>query len=102
MKRTEIKKLLESANAGDQVCVKAWVRTKRGSKNVNFIALNDGSTIQNLQLVAELDVIDDSILQRIHTGACISAEGEIAESQGSGQRIELKATSIDPPRLSAL
>lgn len=95
MKRTEIKTLLESAKSGEIVCIKGWVRTKRGSKNVNFIALNDGSTIQNLQLVADLEDIDENILQRIHTGTCISAEGEIVESQGSGQRIELRASSVD-------
>jgi len=95
MKRTEIKTLLESGKSGQKIEVRGWVRTKRGSKNVNFIALNDGSTIQNLQLVADVEEISESILQRIHTGACIAAEGEIVESQGSGQNIELKANSIE-------
>ncbi len=95
MKRTEIKQLLDFAKAGEKVEVRAWVRTKRGSKNVSFIALNDGSTLRNLQLVADLEKVEESVLQRINTGACIAAQGEIVESQGSGQTVELQATSIE-------
>lgn len=95
MKRTEIKQLLQTAKGGEKVNIKGWVRTKRGSKNVNFIALNDGSTLQNLQVVADLTIISEDILQRIHTGACISVNGDLVESQGSGQHIELNAQTIE-------
>ena len=75
--------------------VMGWVRTKRGSKNVNFIALNDGSTIQNLQIVAETDKFEEEILREINTGAAILAEGILSESQGSGQKVELLAEKIE-------
>lgn len=75
--------------------MKGWVRTKRGSKNVAFIALNDGSVIHNLQIVAEPDTIGEEILRKVTTGACIAAEGRLVASQGSGQRIELLAAKIE-------
>lgn len=95
MKRSEIKSLLASGKVGESVLVKAWVRTRRGSKNVNFIALNDGSCLQNLQVVADVQGISEEVLQRIHTGACIAVEGKLAESQGSGQSVELLADQIE-------
>ena len=75
--------------------VKGWVKTKRGSKNVNFIALNDGSTIHNLQVVADTGEFDDELLSKITTGAALSVEGLVAESQGSGQKVELQAEKIE-------
>lgn len=93
--RWKIKRLLEEGNIDQSVVVKGWVRTKRGSKNVSFIALNDGSTIHNLQIVADPEKITEDILRRIHTGACLSVNGIVVASQGQGQRIELQAESIE-------
>jgi asparaginyl-tRNA synthetase len=71
------------------------VRTKRGSKNVSFIAINDGSTINNIQAVAESDSFDESLLKQITTGACLSIIGTLIESQGSGQKVEIAAQEIE-------
>jgi asparaginyl-tRNA synthetase len=95
VKRTEIKTLLQSTAYGNEVNVKGWVRTKRGSKNVAFIALNDGSTIKNVQVVVEVNPENEKILDRIHTGAALSIDGEIVESMGSGQSVEVQAKKID-------
>lgn len=95
MKRIKIKDILQNNEAGKTVVAKGWVRTKRGSKNVNFIALNDGSTIHNLQIVVDVDNFDGSLLRDINTGAALSVTGELAESAGSGQKIELIATEIE-------
>ncbi len=95
MKRIEIKKLLESTDYGKRVNVKGWVRTKRGSKNVAFIALNDGSTIRNLQIVVDLNAEFEKQLENIHTGASLSVIGTIIESPGSGQQVELQANEIE-------
>src|ERR1700733_15406159 len=91
-KRTRIKQLLATGEAGQQVTVMGWVRTFR---NNQFIALNDGSTNNNLQVVTELGLLDDATIKRITTGACIKATGRIVESLGKGQKVELKATSIE-------
>ncbi|MFW6309939.1 MAG: asparagine--tRNA ligase [Prolixibacteraceae bacterium] len=95
MKRQKIKDILATGETGVKTLVKGWVKTKRGSKNVNFIALNDGSTIHNLQVVADVAAFDEELLGKITTGAAISAEGELAESQGSGQKVELLAEKIE-------
>lgn len=95
MKRTEIKTLLLNAEVGAKVNVKGWVRTKRGSKNVAFIALNDGSVIHNLQVVVNFDSIDESSLANVNTGASISVDGEVVASQGSGQKVELVAEKLE-------
>ena len=71
-----------------------WVRTKRGSKAVNFIALNDGSTINNVQVVADVEKFDDELIKRITTGACLAVTGTMVESIGSGQAVEVQATDI--------
>lgn len=94
MKRTKIKDLLEKPTIGAEEIVKGWVRTKRGSKNVVFIALNDGSTINNIQIVVDLATTDTNIIDRISTGAAISVLGNIVESQGSGQSVEINAKEI--------
>ncbi|MBP5545946.1 MAG: asparagine--tRNA ligase, partial [Bacteroidales bacterium] len=96
MKRYEIKYLLKedvSALIGTTICVKGWVRTKRGNKNVAFLAVNDGSIIHNIQVVADPAKFEEE-LKRITTGACIGVEGKLVESQGSGQAVEVQAESI--------
>ena len=95
MKRQKIKEILAAGDAGYKTLVKGWVKTRRGSKNVNFIALNDGSTIHNLQVVADNGEFDDELLSKITTGAALTVEGLLAESQGSGQKVELLAEKIE-------
>ncbi len=95
MKRTKIKDILQQGETGAKAIAKGWVRTKRGSKNVNFIALNDGSTIHNLQVVAEVADFDENILREINTGAAVAVAGTLAESAGSGQKVELIAETIE-------
>jgi len=92
MKRTKINAILSDDKHDYQACVKGWVRTFR---NNQFIALNDGSTINNLQLVVDFAHTDETILKRITTGACISAVGNIIASQGKGQKYELKVTELE-------
>ncbi len=89
MRRLKIKDILQNGETGKTVVARGWVRTKRGSKNVNFIALNDGSTINNLQIVADVDNFDESILREINTGAALAVTGKLVESAGSGQKVEL-------------
>ncbi len=95
MKRTEVKEILLNTPVGSEVNVKGWVRTRRGSKNVGFITLNDGSTINNLQIVVEADNPDFDKLENIYSGTAISVDGEVVESIGSKQRVELKAKRVD-------
>lgn len=95
MQRTKIIDLLQRTDYGANVCVKGWVRTRRGSKSVNFIALNDGSTIKNVQIVADVEKFDAEMLKQITTGACLSVEGVLTESQGAGQSSEVQATQIE-------
>lgn len=95
MKRTKIIDLLSRKDFGAEVCVKGWVRTRRSSKSVNFIALNDGSTIKNVQVVADVEKFDAEMLKLITTGACLSVEGTLVESQGAGQSVEIQATKIE-------
>jgi len=95
MKRTKIIDVLASTDYGKSVSVCGWVRTKRGSKSVNFIALNDGSTIKNLQVVADVERFDEDLLRRITTGACLHVVGTLVVSQGAGQASELQATQIE-------
>lgn len=94
IKRTKIVDILKSNNYGEKVNVKGWVRTRRGSKSVNFIALNDGSTIKNVQIVAEVEKFDEELLKQITTGACLSVDGTLVESVGSGQAVEIQAEKI--------
>ncbi|MBI9064060.1 MAG: asparagine--tRNA ligase [Marinilabiliaceae bacterium] len=95
IRRIKISDLLSSDEYGKQVNVKGWVRTKRGNKHVNFVALNDGSCIHNLQIVVDVPGFDEALLKRITTGAAISIVGEINESQGSGQKVEILAKEIE-------
>ena len=94
MKSTTVKIALSTKAGEELVNLKGWVRTKRGSKHVSFIALNDGSTINNIQVVAE-EAISEDVLKLINTGASISVVGKLVQSQGSGQSIELLAESIE-------
>ena len=91
-KRIKIKHLIDKANPGDKVKVSGWVRSFRSNR---FIALNDGSCLRTLQIVVDFETMDEKILSQVTVGAAISAVGEIVESQGRGQRIELVADSIE-------
>jgi len=93
--RIKIKSLLESEQNGHEVTIMGWVRTKRSNKNVTFIALNDGSTIKNYQAVADPSLIEEDILKKITTGACIKVTGQIVKSQGAGQQTEIISKSIE-------
>ena len=93
--RTKIVDVLKREDFGAMVNVKGWVRTRRGSKQVNFIALNDGSTINNVQVVVDLANFDEEMLKDITTGACLSVNGELTESVGSGQKAEIQAREIE-------
>lgn len=95
MERTKIADVLQRTDYGTVVNVKGWVRTRRGSKAVSFIALNDGSTIKNVQIVVDVDKFDDSIIKEVTTGACISVDGELVQSQGKGQSVELQCRDIE-------
>ncbi|HOZ30028.1 MAG TPA: asparagine--tRNA ligase [Bacteroidales bacterium] len=94
MKRIKISEVLKLTTFGDEICVMGWVRTKRISKNVAFVALNDGSTINNLQIVIEINPEIENILSRVNTGASLSVKGKTVESVGSGQKVELQCTDI--------
>ena len=90
-----IAQILKSTEYDSQVVVKGWVRTKRGNKNVAFIALNDGSCVANIQIVVDLAKADEEILKQITTGACICVEGRLVESLGQGQGVEVQAEKIE-------
>ena len=91
MEHTRIKELLKSDEFGKEVIVKGWVRTFR---NNQFIAINDGSTINNIQAVVDFENTDDALLKRVTTGAAIRIKGTLIESQGKGQRVEIKANDL--------
>ena len=93
VKRSKVKDLL-TMKAGQEVLAKGWVRTKRGNKEIAFIALNDGSTIKNIQIVVDKNETTESVLAKISTGACIAVSGTLVESVGSGQAVEIKAGNI--------
>lgn len=95
MKRTKITDALKSTAFGQPIDVKGWVRSHRSSKAVDFIALNDGSTIKNIQVVVDVEKFDAEMLKQITTGACIHVEGILVESQGKGQTSEVQASSIE-------
>ena len=98
MKRTRIIDAIKHYNEigiGTEVCVKGWVRTKRGNNAVAFIALNDGSIVYNLQIVADLANFDDETMKRITTGSCLRVVGTLVESQGKGQVVEVQAKEIE-------
>lgn len=92
MKRDKIDDVLRKGEVGSEVLVKGWVRSFRANR---FIALNDGSTIKNIQAVVDFENFDEGILKRITTGAAIAVNGTIVESQGAGQAIEIQVSSVD-------
>lgn len=94
MKRTKVVDALKSTDYGKEIVVKGWARSHRSSKAVDFIALNDGSTIKNLQVVVDPSAVDAEELKSITTGACIGVEGTLVESQGKGQTVEVQAKKI--------
>ena len=95
IKRTKVVDALKCTDYGKNINVKGWVRTHRSSKAVDFIALNDGSTIKNIQIVVEPAKFDADLLKQITTGSCISATGTLVESQGKGQTVEIQAADIE-------
>jgi len=95
MSRTIIVDALKRTDFGAEVNIKGWVRTRRGNKTVSFIALNDGSTINNIQVVADNEKFGDEYLKPITTGACISVTGTLVESMGQGQHVEIQADKIE-------
>lgn len=95
MKRTKVVDALSCTDFGKDICVKGWVRTHRSSKAVDFIAINDGSTIKNIQVVVDPAKFDAEMLKQITTGSCICATGELVESQGAGQASEIQCKTLE-------
>ncbi len=98
MKRTKVIDLLkrpEETGLGNKVCVKGWVRTKRGNNSVAFIAINDGSIVSNIQVVADPTQFDEALMKQITTGSCLCVTGTLVESQGKGQTVEIQADTIE-------
>ena len=91
--RTKVKDLLMQ-EPGKDVLAKGWVRTKRGNKQIKFIALNDGSTVNNIQIVADTTLFDEQLIAKITTGASIGVIGKLVKSEGSGQAVEIQASEI--------
>ncbi|MBP3564552.1 MAG: asparagine--tRNA ligase [Alistipes sp.] len=95
MKSQRIAEILKSGVVGSDITVKGWVRTKRGNKNVAFIALNDGSCVANIQIVVDLASFDEDKLKLVTTGACLRVDGKLVESPASGQGVEVQAADIE-------
>ena len=95
IRRTKVVDALQCNDFGTKINVKGWVRTHRSSKAVDFIALNDGSTIKNIQVVVDPTKFDAELLKQVTTGACISAIGTLVESQGAGQTSEIQCESLE-------
>jgi asparaginyl-tRNA synthetase len=93
--RTRVREALASGELEKEITVKGWVRTRRGNKNIAFIALNDGSTLNNIQVVADVPAFPEDLLRQITTGACLSVTGTLTPSMGSGQSVEIQAKSIN-------
>lgn len=90
-----VKELLQSEGCGKEVEINGWVRTKRGNKQVNFIALNDGSTINNIQIVVDVNNFPEELMKKVTTGAAIHVKGLLAESTGGGQTLEIQANELE-------
>lgn len=95
VQRTKIKDLLQATVYGSLVCIKGWVRSKRDSKNVAFLAINDGSIIHNIQAVVDTPNFSENYLNDVQTGACVCVIGSLVQSQGKGQTVEIQAKSIE-------
>jgi asparaginyl-tRNA synthetase len=91
---TRVAELLKTAGNGQAVEVRGWVRTRRGNKQVAFIAVNDGSIIHNIQVVADMEKFSEDSIKKVTTGACISVKGKLVPSQGQGQSVEIQADEI--------
>lgn len=94
-KKMSVKELLQSEGCGKEVEINGWVRTKRGNKQVNFIALNDGSTINNIQIVVDVNNFPEELMKKVTTGAAIHVKGLLAESTGGGQTLEIQANELE-------
>ena len=92
--RPKIRDLLASKDFGRDFLLKGWVRTKRGNRSIAFVALNDGSTLNNMQIVIDVPAFDESLIDRLTTGACIAVTGTLVESMGKGQSVELQAKEL--------
>lgn len=90
-----IKELLSSRNFGSEVIARGWVRTRRGNKNITFVALNDGSIIHNIQVVIDMSRFDEELIKRVTTGSCIAVTGKLVESPGKEQHVEIHADSLE-------
>ncbi len=95
LRRSFIKDLLQSTEVDREVNVKGWVRTKRGNKKIAFVALNDGSTINNIQIVIDIANFDEDLIKKITTGASLSVNGTLVKSLGKGQPVEILAQDIE-------
>lgn len=91
--RQKVSELLKQS-PGERVLVKGWVRTKRGNKNISFVALNDGSSIKSIQIVFDMNLFSEELLKGVTTGACIAVAGDLVESVGSGQPVEIQAKEL--------
>jgi asparaginyl-tRNA synthetase len=89
-----IKDLLKSQNFGQEVVARGWVRTRRGNKNIAFVALNDGSIIHNIQIVIDLTAFDEELIKQVTTGSSIEVKGKLVESPGKEQQVEIHAGSL--------
>jgi asparaginyl-tRNA synthetase len=94
MKRSTVKELLEATELNREILLKGWVRTRRGNNQVAFIAVNDGTIIHNIQVVAELDAFPEEMMRKVTTGSSISVSGTLVESMGKGQHVEIQAKDI--------
>lgn len=95
IKRVKIVDAIRLKDFGKEINVKGWVRTRRGNKNISFVALNDGSTIHNLQIVMDLSKLDVEMVKKITTGVSLNVNGILVESQGKGQAVEVQATEVE-------
>jgi len=95
MKRSTVKELLETKERNRDVLLKGWVRTRRGNNQVAFIAVNDGTIIHNIQVVADLSSFPEDVMKRVTTGSSISVNGTLVESLGKGQQVEIQAREIE-------
>ncbi len=95
MKRSTVKELLSATEKNTEVLLKGWVRTRRGNKQVAFIAINDGTIIHNIQVVADLNAFPEETLRRVTTGSSISVTGTLVESMGKGQTVEIQAHKLE-------
>jgi asparaginyl-tRNA synthetase len=95
LRKTSVQELLRSTDLDREVLLKGWVRTRRGNKYVHFISVNDGSTIHNIQVVADAEKFSDESLKEITTGSSVAVRGKLVASQGKGQAVEVQAAEIE-------